>query len=317
MSLSDLTAYTDRITKNADNVLGYITWYFVAETLVPHDRLVEILADNHLGGFAPRRPADADVFRRVTRAAQAKRVPTADPDVLVNVLVRDVSHGDDAVLLKRIVIERVDAKGKTLAYTEAYDVSFEKASSLLQLRRLTPNTEAAADEAAAQIRRDYAASVGCVNAAAVRDIFNRALSGSHATSVRPSGGVYFVMSYHAEVLNGLKALAQHVPGAMMGTCPLPDSLEQREMLRESVEFASEAEIESIQNEIADLLRAGQDVTGARIATLTGRVNALKGKAKAYTDLLETNLGRTNAGLDILNRQLATLMAKMTGIPVAS
>lgn len=313
MSVTELNAYTDRVN-NAESILGHITWYFVAETLVPHHRLAEILTDNGLARFIPREPADSDVFRRVCRAAQAKKVTTSDPDVLVNILVRDVSHGDDKVLLKRIVAERVNARGKKLSYEEMFDVSFDKDSSTMSIRRTSSLSEPAADEAAGQIGRDFPASRGMVNGAAVRDVFNRALVGSKATSVRPSGGVYFVMDEHAGVLEGLKALANHVPGAFMATTPLPDNAEQREMLRESVEFASEAEISSIQAEIANLLKSGEELTGARIAALTARTNTLKAKAAAYTDLLETNLGRTNAGVDILNRQLGQLMAQLTGIP---
>lgn len=313
MSITELSAYSDRVTA-AEHVLGHITWYFVAETLVPHDQLAQILNDNGLGAFIPRPPADADVFRRVCSAAQVKRAATTDPDVLVNILVRNVSHGDDQVLLKRIVAERVDARGKKLSYEEMYDVSFDKDAGHMSIRRTSALQEPAADEAANQIGREFPAARGRVNGAAIRDVINRALVGSKATSVRPSGGVYFVMSEHARVLDGLKVLCNHVPGAFLATTPLPDTREQRDMLRESVEFSSEAEITSIQNEIANLLRSGEEVTGARIAALTKRTNELKSKAAAYTGLLETNLGRTTAGIEILGRQLAQLMVKLTGIP---
>jgi hypothetical protein len=315
MTVTELNDYTERVSKT-DAILGHVAWYFVADTLVDHAELTRLLKDNGLGAFVPWRPGDTDVFRRVCTAAQTRREPTHDPEVFVSVMVRDVSHGNEEILVKRIVVERVNPSGRKLGFEEQYDLHFTKKTGHLEVRQTNPVIDPVARRVAQEIPRQYLATRGHVNGAAIRGVINRALVGSQATSVRPSGGVYFVMDAHATVLEGLKALSHHVEGMFLASTPLPDNREQREMLRESFEFSAEAEIGSIQAEITTLLKSGEDVTGAKMAALTARVNELRTKAAAYTELLETNLGRTTAGVEILGRQLATLITRATGIPAA-
>ena len=68
MTPSVLNAYAAGISPDA-KILGRITWFWTTEAAVRHD---DLLARMDTAGvdrkFAPSKPADVDVFRRVTSA---------------------------------------------------------------------------------------------------------------------------------------------------------------------------------------------------------------------------------------------------------
>src|SRR5688572_18435749 len=74
--------------------LGQIVTYSVSETSMPHAILEARLRAVGLEDHLPKRPHDADVFRRVCTNAQRQNVPTGSPDVFVNILVRNVGTKD-------------------------------------------------------------------------------------------------------------------------------------------------------------------------------------------------------------------------------
>lgn len=313
MSPTTTAAFTDyaaRLANEPESWLGLVTWYSVADTRVQHDKLEKMLTDLGLVSWVPRRPADVDVFRRVCTAAQVKRAPTPDDGVFVNVLVRDVDSNGDEEILKRIVIETVDPKGRVLTFQEVYDLTFSRATSYVDVKRIGNIHSPAADAVAMTIRQAFKDEKGCVNGNAIRDLINRALVDSDATVLRPTGGVYFVMRAKAEIVTALETFAGLIEGTNVHSIPLPDDLKQRDMLRQSFEDEAVAEVDRTIAEIAKILKSGEKITAARFGEMAQRYKSLTDKAGKYSELLQTQLGSSTAALSMLDAQIGQLAGQL-------
>lgn len=310
---TSLTDYTDALRAEPERWLGLVVLYSVADTTVAHADLESYLCSNGLDKHVPRRPGDADVFRRTCTAAQRKRQPTRDPNVYANVLIRDVSNDDDEVV-KRVVVEMVDAKNRKLDYAPAYDLIFDKRTATADVRRIgASGVNEVADEVAMGIVQKYEAARGTVDGACIRTVIARVLDACHATSLREGGGSYFVSKQDAETVAGLERFAACVPGTMLHSIPLPDDPKQRQQLLTAVEDEAKVEIERVITEIANLLTSGQKISAPAIATFAGKYRGLVEKADRYAGLLESSLSSVRGALVMLDMQ----MAELTGVRKAA
>lgn len=314
-SSATLNSYVERMRDS--DVLGLITWYSVAECVVPHHDLANLLARHNLEEFTPRKPSDVDVFRRTCTAAQRKRQPTDVDSVYLNVLTRDVSN-DDFEVVKRLVLETVDSSGRRLSYDAKYDLIFGKATAKLDVKRL-PSSEIGgiadtlADKVAMEIAGNFAKLRGTVDGAAIRGLINKVLVESHATALRPTGGVYFAPKGQAEVIAGLEAMAGFIDGTSVHSVPLPDDRKQREMLQAAFEAEAHAETTALTETVeafAQILRDGNDISGEKFAAIATRYRKLTEKATAYKETLESDLAQTTTALDVLAMQMAQLAGAM-------
>lgn len=305
-SSQTLATYVALMNDEPDRHLGLLVLYSVAEVAVQHADLAQHLTDVGLGDDIPRRPADVDVFRRTCSDAQRKRRPIdGEPGQYVNVLVRDVTNDEDEVV-KRIVCEVVDKQKRVLAYSEVYDVTFAKATSTVDVRRIGRAIHPSADEVAMEIASEYRRLVGTVNGACIRDVIARILDKAEATSLRPGGGSYFVERSHALTVAGLEAFAAEIEGTLVHSVPLPDDPKQRQNLINAFEDQAKVDIERQIEEIAGYLKGGEPVTGDRIAIFAGRYRQIEERTAHYQKLLESTLGSTRSALTIYKQQMAQL-----------
>lgn len=305
---SVLDRYTSAISPDA-KILGRLAWFSVEETTLAHTELLRHIDDVGLGRrFAPKPPADVDVFRRVTTAAKAKRVPNSD-GTYSNFLVRDVST-EKTEVLRRLVIETVDAKGHRLSYDEAYDLIFDKETGRVWTVPLTGQATVA-DDLVRNVQSDYLAQRGTVNADTLRTLTNRVFTAAHATSVRPTGAMYFTPISETPLVDALEALAERIPKMTVHTMDLVDyaDAKQAKMVRSAVVDSAVAELDEMMAKGKDLLAEGA-ITAKRAAVLMSRGKELRAKAVAYSQVLDDNLTAMQFRLDLFDTQMLTIMSKV-------
>lgn len=306
--MSQFTDYAEHVkTLDRDTYLGVLTWYTVAgELRVPQADLKALLDGVGLGGYAPRVPNDADIFRRTSTAAQRKRMATNQPNVFVNFLVR--SPGDDTDhLYRRVVRELVDNANLRLGYTEVAELVFDRATSAVSFSML--EADADAEDLCRGVLDDYMTDKGNLNGASIRDMIQRVLTASNATSVRyPAGGVYFLSVENADVVAGLEeVVSQLPPGAMVHSLPLIDDIKQRSMIQKAFEAESVGRITTLATEIAALRKAGTKISPDKFASYATALRELKGKTAEYSELLSEGLTTTSSAISIFERQVSGLM----------
>lgn len=310
--MSVFTEYASHVQNlDRDTWLGMLSWYTVAEDLrVPHDDMKALLEKVGLSAHMPRVPSDSDVFRRTCSAAQRKRVPTDDPGVFENFLVRDPGSNDDN-LCRRIVREQVDASNRRLSYVEVGEACFDRATGDIRTDLFAPG-DPVAREILATIRCGYLADRRTLNGYAVRELIRRVLVGANATNVRyPGGGVYFLSVVHATTVAALEDMAAELgSNVSVHSLPLLDDKKQRLMLRQAFEAESVDRANALATEIADLLKGDKEISPDRYATYLTALTDLKAKLAEYSDLLETGLHSTGASLSILQSQVVALLRKV-------
>lgn len=292
--------------------LGELCWYTVNELTISHDDLVGHLERLGLGGYAPPKPNDADVFRRVSSAAARKRVPTDSTDRHQNFLIRELSRAGGNVS-RRIVAETVDLKGRRLGYRELVKLEFDGATGKVTSEDMAAalTTEATvAREIADGIIRDYKAERGCLDSYGIRELIRKTLLSLNATVVRPGGGVYFVMAHRTDKVEALEHLARLVDGVSVHSLPLLDDGKQRDMLRRAVEAESIDEIDRTVGEIVEIVKSGADISHAKFADFQKRYTTVVAKTQEYAKLLEEGSATTSIRLDIYAREMAQLLGRV-------
>ena len=302
--------YSERVASSGNALLGWLCWYFVPESIrVDHEEVFKILVKAGLGGHVPKRPADSEVFRRITTAAARKRVPTKDPQVFENYLIRDIPSDD---ITRRIVCETVDTNNKRLGYFEVAEFTFERKTAKVKCNHFDNN--AVANQICKSVKAEYEADRGCLNGYAIRMLILKVLKDAcNATNVRyPSGGVYFVNEEYAGRLAALEKLGVALAelGAVVHTLPLIDDKRQRDMLKRAFEAESVDAIDRLLSEITDLKKSGARVTMDRYAGYVTTLNELNAKTKEYADLLETGLSSTNSRMAIFKKAVMGLKGQV-------
>lgn len=301
-----LSEYTERLRGGDRSLfLGELVWFSVGEAAgIRHDKLVGELTNVGLDNLAPRVPRDDDVFRRTCSQHQRKRVPTAIDGVFENYLIRDVKRGAGQVV-KHIVVEQVDGANKRLDYTAAISLTFDSKTGVIEVEALGAQPDDQVMNVAELILQDFEREKGMVNSYGVRDLFRSVLAITGAASVRPGGGVYFVMQPKVEYVEKLEALSKVMSNVDIHSVPLIDDRRQREMVRRAIEAETVGEIDKTLAEIEDIM-SGPEITSDRFMVMTQRMNDLKGRTKEYAELLDEELGNTEFRLEVLTKKMRQL-----------
>jgi hypothetical protein len=292
--------------------LGQLVWYGVSDVRIAHTALSQALITNGLNGFIPRLPSDVDVFRRVCTASQKRRVPTSDPDIYENYLIRDMPTTDTGVVCKVIVRETVQPDVLTYE-AQVASVMFERATGDLSTH-IVKDAGVVAKSIVADVEQGYRDERGTLNSYAVRELIRRVLTACSAVNVRGSGGgVYFVSHDHIDTISKLEGFAGQMPGTVLfHTLPLIDDGKQREMVRHAFESETVEEIERIVDEIARLEQTNTPVTAAKVESYANEMRRLKARTTEYMDLLQVSSDTARSSLDIFQRTIIKLMGMVQG-----
>lgn len=302
--------YVDKIKQQDPSVfLGEILWFSVSETRVQYDTLRAMLVAAGLDAFVPRRPRDEDVFRRAAPNGQRKRVPTADEDVHVNYLIRQVKRGGGSCT-KHVVAETVDTDGVSLAYEEVHELNFDGETNSLTTRPLSSPSDPIAQSIANEVLTYFNANRDYIDAQGLRVVIRAVLDHCKATVIRPTGGVYFVMNEHFPSIKALAVVASQIEGAHLDWHPLVDDDRQREMVRRAYEAETVDAVDHALGEIAELLGKSGKVTVTQYARLSDQFSGLLSKSDEYTNLLGSALAEADAKLKIYRQQMTQLLKRV-------
>lgn len=141
----------------------------------------------------------------------------------------------------------------------------------------------------------------------------------HGVPLSPSGGVYFIGREYDETLSALYELVQRfkdrgqarLPEAKrfstLRRMPLLDLDESRQMIEEEFTTSTRVELEKLSADIV-AMRQVEEPDDEAIAALYGRFKELQAATTKHGELLSTSLDDTQATLETVNGQLASLLA---------
>lgn len=286
--------------------LGKLAWFSVTESTFPHATLEQQLTAQGLDAWCPRPPRDDDVFRRVFFNGQRKTHDLGD-GIRENLLVRQMKR-EAGVIVKRIVIETVDAKGNKLSFDpEGVEVKFSGGG--IRMRRRSDHGGAYA--LGNKLKAEYERERGCVNANAVREIIRRVFDSCRSTVVRSGGGVYFVPEKYVDRLVALESASKHLPGTLVHSLPLIDDEKQRTNLRECYEAEVVGECDRLIAEITEITKAGAEITEARGDGYLQTLKTNRAKLAEYQELLSDNIEDAGLRLAVLEKKIVQVIRDHT------
>jgi hypothetical protein len=276
-----------------------------------------------------------DVYERITGPSGVRRkYPIGEPQTRRQrrqhgakereglLMIRHVSR-DDSAIVRKLVREVRDEERVQLEYD----------ASLAVIAFTRDRAEGAAPGAGSLVVQPDHATIGALPVAEqreveevlgeVRDSFERGrlyLSGDKLRAVirdylesfcpirvRPTGGVYFVGRQHAHALGALRELVRRFGhGSNLTRVPIADHDEMREMIISAFITRADAELYKLANEIQKARQSEPSATV--IKTLHDRFTELKAAAAEHQALLAGSIGDTQASMQLVQLQLASLLA---------
>lgn len=309
--MSDFSEAVERLSNyDPSTFLGRLCWYVVTEdSYVDHAEFCRSLISNNLNDHLPPAPRASDVFKRSCTAAQVKRVPTAQPTVFVNYLIREVGKDPDNIW-RRLVAETVDTEGRTLGYEEVAELHFFRPTQKITIKPMVATLDPAADAVIAEVENQFLAWNNTLTPYAVRELIRKILRGFNATVLRD--GVYFVREVHAEKVDALEAIVAILPGGSnFHSLPLLDDRKQRLMLKQAFEDESIGEVDRLLGEMRTVMtQPTAKITSDRFADFKLQYDALRSKVADYSDLLDEAMENTASRLEILNQAIFEIMGRI-------
>lgn len=218
---------------NDENILGYLTWYSIFETIVDRTVLLSCLQNSGLGeDWMPKVPSVPDAFRKATKQAERKRVSTSNLNIHHNYLVRDVGSDKDRVQ-RNIVLEVVDSNGKKLDYRpEEAVLILDKKTGLIDVTT-EPGVPKEIAEECVMLFEVFKTNH---DARAIRSMVCLLIKTMAPTPVRPAGGVYFIPLKFKDQLEMMVKFLRYLPGETTEAFMIPviDTTDNRDMVRQKL-----------------------------------------------------------------------------------
>lgn len=302
VDVRNLAAVTE---KPESGILGFLTWYTISEKPIMRDDIEQCLKHSGIDtNWMPPPVRVPDAFRRATSSVQRKRVPTNDPATFENYLCRDVST-DRTQVQRNVVVEVVNSQGKRLDYrTEEAVLILDKESGTIK----------------ADVEQ-YSRAVDMVNEAialfemfkthhdsmAIRLMALNYLKSLSPTSVKPSGGVYFIPEKYEGELEKLVTFLQSLPGGSEAfMIPLIDSKANKDMVRKKLHDNLKDTLQSLKDGILNT-KLDRWHTNQLLDEAKRKVETFR----EYQDLLNDELEDMDDVRKMIHQQMLKLVDKLT------
>lgn len=308
MGLSPILA-AQQGTVDKEALLGRLLWYSVPTATCLEPKMVGTeLKDLGFTRRIPGIPSESNVFRRVTTHAERHKVPVPGrTDVFENALVRSLDKGN--TLIRHVVIETVDPNGRRLEYVQPVDIEFKYDTTVSPnvgvmkvawINGYSPLTHPLADHVVQEIKSEFSRWKGMFHDAIMRHWIKQTIIDMGATSVRPTGGIYFLEEKYAGQVEALESfITKHFPpGGECHSVEIPDTAKQREMVRRAIEAETTGAVEAMMAEVAELKASGK-LTSKRYLEINLRVKNIRKKMEDYGKLLQRDMSAINSRVEIL------------------
>lgn len=319
--MTTFNEFEDRVKGYDPNLfLGHLCWYAVSDD---SEQDMDAFVDNiNKCGFdfhKPKKASPDDVFRRVTTLNSRKRVKTSDPNVFLNFFFTEVG-ADAAGIYRTLVMQTVDTAGHELGHENVWQVIFDKiystaATPIINIRTQAIGTADAngvvpGADIVKSVQDDFNEQLSKANPNMLRYWIRRSFEQIHSTTVRPSGGVYFVANKFSAEMDAMKKVVNVVPGASIHSLPLIDDQEQRLMLKAAFEDESAGQLNAMIHEVRAILATEKGLSTTKRAHYMREWVRLSGKLKDYSTILSDNLHSVESRVDVLHQMIAPDLMQM-------
>lgn len=307
-----LTDYTDQLAGlDPTSFIGVALYFEFNQPRVNREDLEAHFLDLGLNDdFIPPPINATDAYKRAT-GVDARHRTENEQGQRVEYFVRDVDSDDDRII-RHIVREVRDAKGKKLEYDEVGEAIFYRASRnaggghsiLFRIHedRLSTLGEAQVNEFIDRMNKSFHFFTQFYYTQAIRDMIRKYIESLNAVPMRRGGAIYFV---HVSRWDTIVRLVELVNdrigyGCRLHMMPLIDTGYQREMLSEAFQDEVEKQSEKLLGKIATLNEkyAGKKVPANRYARIQSEWQDLTDRSEEYSRIFQTRQDRSATALEM-------------------
>jgi cytochrome c556 len=297
-----------------DTVLGYIAWYSIPEAPYDAAEMEAAFARLDLRSDLLPLPLKADdAFEKASNAINKTKYSLVDGEA--ELFCREVDR-DDSQIIRRIVREVKDSKGKKLAWGEVGDLVFYKAQP--RNGRIDPDTirmRATLRGGLSDSERDplesalhsfndrYNQYCNFHDAQKVRTIMRGYMGRLDALMWKQS--FYFVLASHREELERLATWVNSLGGAEMDLIPLVDLPHLKDRVVDVYQKEAVAGLTEVSEEIAKL-SGRRNVKPETFQRVKGMYDDWMAKAEKFTTDLDVTATHTAGAAEAVRLQLAQL-----------
>lgn len=285
--------------------LGNIFWYSITgEVEITRDSLHETFDEIGIDeSWLPNEIRPSDAFRRATRETQRKKVPTSNPNIYKNYLVREVYSGSD-MIQRNIVVEIVDQSGKRLDYEpKATVMTLEKENNNFVI--WVEDGEEYAGEMAKEAMNKFIKYIEYYSSQQLRVMVSKYLGSLAPTSVRSNGGVYFVPRNYRNDLKKLEILCGELNSEGV-SIPMLDTSDNRNIV-----------LTRLENELKDTLNRCKELNQTDVMKKVSYKDSIEESRKlvktyqAYKEQLSLDTDSLESMIGELRLTAVSLTQKMT------
>jgi hypothetical protein len=330
--------YLETMEAEGIPLLGHLVLYSVFEGEVTPDAVARWFTELGLNpAYLPGEIRPVDVFEKITGPSGVRRTYPIGPVQPRKERRREGAKGREATLMIRPVSrdgERIIRHlVREVRDEEKTQLSYDTRLAVCEFRRdtdknagagagslqVTPDRDAIAQ--LPDVEQDHVHEVLIEIGAAfdhgrlyltadrLRGVIRNYVESLNAIRIRPTGGVYFVGRQHAQALAALRELARRFGGGSnVARIPIPDEDEMREMVISAFVTRSKEALDALARDLAGAQRDGQ-ATPAGIQALHKRYRDLQATAAEHEQLLGSSLDDTRASMNLVQAQLASLLAQ--------
>jgi hypothetical protein len=311
-------------------IVGHTVLWRLHGLRVCHAALKSALACAGFLEFLPDPPTPRKALRRaleawiVTRAQsrQAASQP-ANPDEERRTLVRVINRAGSEHLVYALVTEDVDFQALGLGYATDLRILLEKKTGqMICSTNARGRIEAyhESQQVAAELQPYWQEFKELHVAGDLSEMVRKIINSLQATSLRRSGGVYFIPRGNREKLLGLREMIAALPHGseqpFLCAFGVPDLQATKTQMVQAIHAGMLDEIGGLR---ADLRRLSEDGTNVREDTVICRLasyQSIRSKAQVYADLLGLRQDAIRSEISDLESQARRLLLRET-VPAKS
>jgi hypothetical protein len=314
------------------SILGYLIMYSVPEMSISPSDLKQLFIDNGVSEqFLPPKITGIDAFRRAATSASENLKDTGyklrDGESLIT-LMRNVKN-TEAVVIKRVVMERRNSEDKRLEYLQLADVTFTASTNDFEIELLDKTFKKDSEEiimlrdkALTTIRDNFEDFKIYLKGSHIRTMIRKALGTTEPINMRPNpgtGGVWFVAHSDKILVKSLQKLVgqfdKYRTTSKGMTCfdviPMLDLEEQRDMISSRFENQVDEEVAKTVLEIQALLESDKKFKMETVDNYINRIGELQEGINKYESLLNQEMGASKEKANILMLQVNELLRKVS------
>ncbi len=294
----------DMVAINQDEVsnhIGHLFWNYVGEDLYNRDSLENALVANGLEGFMPREIFPADAFRRATKEVETRN--KIGEGKWEKFLVRDVASDNDSIE-RRIVKEKVNAKGRRLSYDpEAAILLLDKKAGTIAISGRNDT----ALELAYEASRNFEVFKSHYSGNTVRGVTQAILKTMSPVPVKPSGGIYFVPAAHDESLQKLVKFCSYFSKTEGFKVPVARDEESIQMVEKKVSD----HLDNILSQCRSALQDGT-LTKSKMSEIMSEAKTVISGYRDYETIISQQKSETDARIEMIKNSISLMFDRVEG-----